>query len=274
MPLWFFQFLLFAAVLFALLYALSQRGKPQRIAAHDITTNDMQFYKSLLNEIALGHYEDEKERAAARLEISRKLLKNNAQMPLTNSLKVKRVVVILLLLLLPLGSFGVYAALGNPTLPAQPLASRSLPANSPLLSLIAKVETHLAKNPDDAKGWEVLAPIYLKLENYERAVEARRNLLRLQGTSPERLGDFGEALLMRNNGVLSQPIEAVFKEALALEPSNMRANYYLGLALLQDGKAEAARELWENLLKITTKEEEKAFLTQELLQFQQKKNNQ
>ena len=37
---------------------------------------------------------------------------------------------------------------------------------------IAKIESHLAKTPDDVKGWEVLAPVYMRLGRFEAAVAA------------------------------------------------------------------------------------------------------
>src|SRR6266852_3408579 len=39
-------------------------------------------------------------------------------------------------------------------------------------SLIAQVESHLERNPDDGRGWEVIAPIYLRLGRFEDAVTA------------------------------------------------------------------------------------------------------
>src|SRR5215469_12480683 len=68
--------------------------------------------------------------------------------------------------------------------------------------LIAQVEAHLAANPEDARGWEVLAPVYLRLGRFDDAVKARRNALRYGGETAERQADLGEALVGSANGVV------------------------------------------------------------------------
>ena len=53
-------------------------------------------------------------------------------------------------------------------------------------SLVAQVEMHLQGHPDDGRGWEVIAPVYLRLGRADDAVAARRNALRLNGETAER----------------------------------------------------------------------------------------
>ena len=60
---------------------------------------------------------------------------------------------------------------------------------------MAQVEAHLEKNPDDGRGWEVVAPVYLRLGRFEDAVKARRNALRFNGANADREADLGEALM-------------------------------------------------------------------------------
>ena len=61
---------------------------------------------------------------------------------------------------------------------------------------MAQVEAHLESKPDDGRGWEVVAPVYLRLGRFEDAVKARRNALRLNGASADREADLGEALMV------------------------------------------------------------------------------
>src|SRR5262249_58417798 len=93
----------------------------------------------------------------------------------------RRAVAIMALVLLPVGATGLYLALGSPLLPDQPLAPRLAGArgNQSVDTLIAQVEAHLERNPEDGRGWEVIAPVYLRLGRFDAAVKARRNALRL-----------------------------------------------------------------------------------------------
>jgi cytochrome c-type biogenesis protein CcmH len=65
----------------------------------------------------------------------------------------------------PLIAFGFYGAVGSPGLPDAPLQARLAkpPEQQDLPILVQRIETHLAANPKDARGWELLAPIYLRL---------------------------------------------------------------------------------------------------------------
>ena len=50
----------------------------------------------------------------------------------------------------------------GPGVPAQPLAARLADPNGDINVLIAKAENHLAVNPNDGAGWDLLAPIYMR----------------------------------------------------------------------------------------------------------------
>ena len=79
--------------------------------------------------------------------------------------------------------------------PAVGAAAHAPLQNRPLDNLVAQVEAHLEKNPDDGRGWEVVAPVYMRLGRFDDAVKAWRNALRLNGASADREADLGEALM-------------------------------------------------------------------------------
>ena len=68
----------------------------------------------------------------------------------------------------------VYLAFGAPGLPGRPYAAR---LDTPLEhatagDLVARVEAHLRDHPDDGRGWDVLAPVYLRMGDYTQAADA------------------------------------------------------------------------------------------------------
>src|SRR5262249_60449282 len=106
-----------------------------------------------------------------------------------------------------------YAFLGSPDLPGEPIASRGSEdelANS-ITALIARIEAHLEAEPTDGRGWEVIAPVYMKLGRYDDAVKARRNALSLLGSTAQREVDLGEALAMSAGGVVTAESKAAFE---------------------------------------------------------------
>src|SRR5262249_9095988 len=138
----------------------------------------------------------------------------------------------------------------SPSLPDQPLATRvAAPrTNQSVDGLIAQVETHLQRNPDDARGWEVIAPIYVRLGRFEDAVKARRHVLRLSGASAEREAALGEALVLAANGMVTAEAKAAFERAVGLDAGNVQARYFLGLAAEQDGDRARAAATWRALI--------------------------
>jgi cytochrome c-type biogenesis protein CcmH len=252
MTLWFGLVLMTAAAVLAVLWPLSRRRRELR------SGSDVAVYRDQLEEIerdrAAGLIADN-EAAGAKVEVSRRLLAaaDAPAAPAGNAAATtrrRRAVAVAALVALPLGAVGLYLALGSPLLPDQPLAARlaEARANQSMESLIAQVEAHLAQRPDDGRGWEVIAPIYLRLGRFDDAVKARRNALRLNGDSAERQAALGEALVFGANGVVTAEAKSAFEKAVALDPAHVQARYFLGLAAEQDGDRTRAATTWRALI--------------------------
>ena len=252
MTLWFAFALMTAAAIYAVLWPLARRDGKLR------SGSDVAVYRDQLDEIerdrAAGLIED-KEAAAAQVEVSRRLIaaadaQTPASVPSTSATWRRRAVAVLALVLLPLGAAGLYLEFGSPSLPDQPLAPRLVAARGTqsVDSLIAQVETHLERNPEDGRGWEVIAPIYLRLGRLDDAVKARRNALRLNDRTSEREAALGEALVLAANGVVTAEAKAAFEKAVALDAGHAQARYFLGLAAEQDGDRSQAAATWRALI--------------------------
>lgn len=251
MGLWFVMVLMTAAAVFAVLWPLARGATRSHGGGSDVAV-----YRDQLGEIErdrAGGLIAPADAEAARVEVSRRLLAaadHDAASPALPSLWRRRAVAILALVLLPVGASGLYLALGSPTLPGQPLASRmNAPANQrSIADLVAQVEAHVERNPDDGRGWEVLAPVYLRTGRFDEAVKARSNALRLLGATPEREADLGEALTSAANGIVTADAKAAFDRAVAADPRSIKARFFLGLAAEQDGRKDDAARIWRELL--------------------------
>src|SRR5579875_1093546 len=121
-------------------------------------------------------------------------------------------------------------------------------ANAPIEELVARVEAHLERNPNDARGYAVLVPVYLRLGRFAEAVEAERKVIALAGETAERQADLGEALTAAANGIVTSAAKSAFDRALTLDPAQPKARFFLGLAAEQDGQREQAAAIWRALL--------------------------
>ena len=163
MTLWFLLAMMTGAAVFAVLWPLG-RHPAAASAGHDV-----RVYRDQLEEVArdqaFGRIGKE-EAEAARIEVSRRLLAAAEQEPATPmaSASRKRAVALAALVLLPALSVGIYLALGSPLLSSRPVMAQGEAENAqPVEQLVARVEAHLESNPQDGRGWEVLAPVYMQL---------------------------------------------------------------------------------------------------------------
>jgi len=252
MMLWSILAVMTAAALGAAIWPLARAGKLQAAGS------DLAVYRDQLEEVERDHADgrighDEFE--AARVEVSRRLLSAaSAAGPETSETapRARRRIAALVAAIVVIPSIAgtLYAQLGSPDLPGEPIASRDSKDGqaTSIAALIVKIETHLEENPKDGRGWEVLAPVYMKLERYDDAVKARRNALNLLGETAERQVDLGEALTSAAGGVVTVDAKAAFERAAALAADNFKAMFYLGLAAQQDGNDAEAARIWRDLI--------------------------
>jgi cytochrome c-type biogenesis protein CcmH len=250
MTLWFVFALMTIAAIFAVLWPLGRGVRPQRDGSEAVV------YRDQLAEVdrdAAAGLIGPSEAGAARVEISRRLLAavdDERDLPVASNLGLRRSAAIMALVGLPILAAAVYLPLGSPRLGDFPLAQRTrVPdATQPLDNLVAQVEQHLEKNPTDGRGWSVLAPVLLRLGRFDDAVRAFRNSITYNGDSAERRADLGEALAGAAGGVVTAEAKAEFERAVALNADDAKANYFLGLAAEQDGRATEAATIWRAML--------------------------
>ena len=252
MTLWLVLVLMTAAAMLAVLWPLARRTPLRR-------GSDVAVYRDQLDEIQrdrstglIGDAEAE----AARVEVSRRLIaaadaaESERPAEETATLRHRRVTAIAGLVLLPAGAFALYLTLGSPDLPGEPLAARmqATKDTNDLQNMVAKVEDHVTRNPNDGKAWEVLAPVYMRIGRYDDAVRAWSNAISLNGSNAEREADFGEAMVAAANGVVTADAKAAFDRALKIDPQDVMARFYTGMAADQDGRRAEADKIWNDLI--------------------------
>ena len=216
---------------------------------------DIEVYRDQLAEIdrdmARGLIRSE-EAEQARAEIARRIIRANAEEGRTSSRSSlsARVAATAAVLAVPVVSWGIYGMIGSPGLPSQPLQERLTrdPSQSTESELIARAEQHLAANPDDGRGWDVLAPVYLRLGRFDDAVIAYRNAIRLLGPTAHRHSGLGEAIVSAAGGLVTDEAQDEFRRALQLEAGNLKARYFLAAGLAQEGQLAEAQAGWKAML--------------------------
>ncbi len=245
MMFWILAAVMTVAVTISLLVPL-MRPRKKDIDAREF---DVEVYSDQLREIErdinIGSLSGQ-EAEYARAEVGRRLIKASKAeadhaAASTGLTRFGRLAVIIFL---PFMALAGYLAVGQPGMPAQPLAARveSVPdSNSNIQALVAQAERHLASNPQDGKGWDVLAPIYLGLNRMHDSETAYRNAIRLLGSTAARQAGLGQSLFSQSGGIVTAEVQEAFQKAQDLQPDNPLSAYFLALGLAQEGKNEQAR---------------------------------
>lgn len=245
----------------ALAAVLRPLGAAQSQSAPDHPA-DIAIYRDQLAEIEnerarglLGQAEAE----AARTEVARRLLASDEaiQRSGTESASAvgsdgRRVVRlgVAVAAAVPVLALALYLAIGSPGLPDQPLQTRlaAKTDNSSLAALVASVEARLRDAPNDGKGWDVIAPVYLKSGRYAEAAVAYENAARLLGPSFQRLAGFAEAATLAANGIVTPEARAAYQRLAEMAPSRHEPKFWLALAQEQDGNLAGAAAGYKAML--------------------------
>lgn len=196
---------------------------------------------------------------AARIEVSRRLLNaaetadSFRQPSLTGDTSRTRrlAVVAAVLVFLPALAAGMYLRLGAPglaTVESMPDQSARSSDETLIDTMVAQVEGYLRETPNDGHGWEVLAPVYMRLGRYEDSARAWRNAIADLGDSADREENLGESLVAAANGIVIAEARTAFDRALSVDRNRVTARYYIGLAAKQDGRHDEAARIWRDLV--------------------------
>ena len=217
--------------------------------------HDLEVYRDQLGEIdrdAERGTLEAGEIEQARAEIARRILRVNGEGRSEKRAAARRSTRWLsaaAVLAVPLVSWSMYGALGSPSLPSQPLAARLLkePSDSSMAELVARAENYLAANPGDVRGWDVLAPIYLRLGRYDDARNGFGQAIRIGGETAARLTGLGEAATSSAGGMVTADARDAFTRALSLAPPDPKARFFMAMAMAQDGRTSEAMAGWQYL---------------------------
>jgi cytochrome c-type biogenesis protein CcmH len=208
----------------------------------------------------------------ARLEIKRRLANTDVEQihnEETNMRRSDQFTLVGIVAVMVLGSGILYSVVGSPGVPASahkpagstmagPPLTRSSQQSAmtqanpngvaPVDELLTRLEDRLSLNPDDVEGWRMLGWSRFRMGDVEGARQAYKRAIDLDASDPNTLSAYGEALIRLGGGRISDEAADALQQALALNPTDPRARFLLGLKKQQDGAPEAALEDWITLL--------------------------
>lgn len=220
----------------------------------------VEIYKQQLREIdeeRAGGQINDAEAEAARIEVSRRLLaadKNANQSAEETSVSLpqrQQAFSALTIVVLAGVSVSAYLMLGSPGLSSQSSATQQKQQSqaSRVQQMIQQVEERLRKHPEEGTGWEVIAPVYMRMGRFDEAVNAYTKAMKILGETSDRLANLGEAFTYANKGVVSPEARKLLQKAARMQPNHAKAGFWLGVADEQAGNLDEALDRYKSLLK-------------------------
>ena len=153
------------------------------------------------------------------------------------------------LLAIPILAVVGYGMLGNPKAldPAETAAPQQMTAEK-INEMVARLAEKVKANPDDLKGWLMLARSYKTMGRYDEAVEAYSKAEKALADDPELLSSYAETIAMANGkGLQGKPSELI-ERALKIDPQYPHALFLAGAAAMEAGDNKKGIAYWESLL--------------------------
>ena len=177
----------------------------------------------------------------------------------TGSSAREKITGLFVILMLPLASLLMYQQIGTPeAIHLQPVSaarqseqqqSAHSTQQGQMDELIAALQQRMNENPEDPEGWLILGRSLKTMKRYPEAVAALTNANRLVPNEPMIMIDLAEAKLFASGSpqVTGEPRQLI-EAALAIDPSQQKGLWIMGMAAAQDGDDTVALNYWTRLL--------------------------
>ena len=252
------------------------RDRPSVEPVSDVASN-VAIYKSqrreLDDELARGAI-NESEHGAAVGELSARVVDEVPEQGAAEALQQTKPpwrLITMLAVAIPITAVLLYGTLGVPQaieiarIPAatggapDPHAGTS-PGQEPpmsdkqILAMVDSLAQKMQQNPDDPRGWILLARSQNALGRYTEASAAFERASVLMPKDAQLLADFADSVVMTQQGRFEGKPYKLIKQALQIEPNNMKALALAGTAEMRMGNRAASLKHWEKLQTLVPKD--------------------
>jgi len=252
--------LLVAITLAIVLLPLLRRGK-QRSAVSRQQLNTV-IYRDQLAELERDRTQgllSQVDYEQAQAELQRRLLEDVAPDAAASQAKTGkpgRGLPIALAVSLPVAAVIFYLIIGMPAAIDAPAHQQRFDSDE-IEQMLNGLVTKLEKEPENYRGWAMLARSYKTLGRFPEAARAYERTGTMLDSSAELLVDYADTLAAVSEGFTPKVLELIDK-ALKIEPTNMQGLWLRGSAAYEAKNYAKAITDWEALLAVLPPESEEA----------------
>ena len=233
---------------------------PKASNAVDRREANLEIFRDQLSELERDRREGslaETDFEQAKSELQRRLLEEVQSEKHIPSVIGGRKTALALLVAIPLAAAAGYAVLGN-TQALDPMHTQARMSPPQIEGMLDKLVEKLKKNPDDTKGWVMLARSYKALGRYVESAEAYSHGGALLDAEPSLLSDYAEVLGQLNGGRFDGKAGELIARALKIDPNEPQALFLAGAAATDRNDFAGVADYWGRLLLQLEPESEEA----------------
>ncbi|SHK39380.1 cytochrome c-type biogenesis protein CcmH [Marinobacter antarcticus] len=247
-----------AFVLYPVLF--HRRGDRQQT---DLRNQNLMAYRSRMAELEKEHQAgiiDDESHRQLRDELAGAMLddvpENEAPAKTVPGRKAAMAVGLLSILLIPAATVLLYEEWGamdsvEAFVAMQELGSSDDARAAKMNELTQQLRTRLEASPDNPDGWAMLGQTYMRLERYDDAAWAFRELADSvssdDGSRAVALGLSAQAQFFRSQGAMTDGVTSAIEEAMALNPDEVNSLGLLGIHAFSQGNYREAIAYWERI---------------------------
>jgi cytochrome c-type biogenesis protein CcmH len=140
-----------------------------------------------------------------------------------------------------------------PQTAAAPAAApgKEAPPQPEVGALISQFEAKLKEDPTNPEGWRMLAWSFFETGRYAESATAYARATKLDPKNADYWSSLGEALVLAGSGDVPADAADAFQKAIALDPKDPRARYFLAVKKDMAGDHKGAIDDWFALLQDT-----------------------
>lgn len=154
---------------------------------------------------------------------------------------------LLALVFVPVLAAGYYSAFGNPGISSVATAERqaALEERARVIDLTGQLKSRLTTDPNGgpSEGWMLLGQTYMRLGFYEDAADSFAVAAERPEAESSVFSMLAEALVAKEQGVVTPVAERAIERAMALDSMNPAATYFMALSLQQSGQSARAHDM-------------------------------
>ena len=189
--------------------------------------------------------------ASARAELERRVLEEGGSegASVGGAQSGGTAAAIVLALLIPLAALGMYLWVGEPDgMRPEAAAAEHQATPKEVDEMVSRLAARLEKNPDDPRGWMMLARSYYVMKRMPEAVAAFEKAAQAVKDDADFYADYADALAMSQGRKLDGRPMQLIQQALKIDPGHPKALAMAGSEAFFRKDYPGALAYWEKLL--------------------------